>query len=247
MPSWPVSCRRRSKALSILSITAQAVKTKEVSTWQYPREKYPSKDATRDAAPCGSWRLPVWWLAPSAVRCICLTECARSAVPTMAVRSSRSSPWPLANNDRVSLTGGKHGFPPAFLFGGGKRCCMTALPAWMGYHGRCRSMVGAAAWVMPCHGRRSLRGGRRTQLRKACRHAQNARRTRLITNQAQGRRAVSPALYFTPSRPASAGSWGGNAPGNRSAPADENHPVPALSAPPPGGTPDSRPSAPPDI
>ena len=62
------------------------------------------------------------------------TECARSAVPTMAVRSSRSSPWPLANNDRVSLTGGKRGFPPAFLFAG--KVCMSSA----GYHGRCRSM-----------------------------------------------------------------------------------------------------------
>ena len=73
-------------------------------------------------------------LDPSAARCICLTECARSAVPTMAVRSSRSSPWPLANNDRVSLTGGKRGFPPAFLFAG--KVCMSSA----GYHGRCRSM-----------------------------------------------------------------------------------------------------------
>lgn len=239
MPSWPVSCRRRSKALSILSITAQAVKTKEVSTWQYPREKYPSKDATRDAAPCGSWRLPVWWLAPSAVRCICLTECARSAVPTMAVRSSRSSPWPLANNDRVSLTGGKHGFPPAFLFAG--KVCM---------YGVC---FGGISWSVPQHGRCHATAEDRCGVvgRHSCEKKPAAmHRTQgasFIMNQAQGRRAVSPALYFTPSHPASAGSWGGNAPGNRSAPADENHPAPALSAPPPGGTPDSRPSAPPDI
>lgn len=238
MPSWPVSCRRRSKALSILSITAQAVKTKEVSTWQYPREKYPSKDATRDAAPCGSWRLPVWWLAPSAVRCICLTECARSAVPTMAVRSSRSSPWPLANNDRVSLTGGKRGFPPAFLFAG--KVCM---------YGAC---FGGISWPVPQHGRChataedrcGVVGGHSCEKPAAMHRTQGAS---FITNQAQGRQAVSPALDFTPSHPASAGSWGGNAPGNRSAPADGNRPAPALSAPPPGGTPDSRPSAPPDI
>ena len=50
-------------------------------------------------------RLPVWWLAPSAVRCICLTECARSAVPTMAVRSRSSSPW-LRISNFVSLQEG---------------------------------------------------------------------------------------------------------------------------------------------
>ena len=67
-------------------IAAQAIKTKEVSTWQSLREKYRSKDAIRDVLPYGSWQLPRWWRAPSAARCISPTECARSAVPTMAGR-----------------------------------------------------------------------------------------------------------------------------------------------------------------
>ena len=83
-------------------------------------------------------RSSVWKLATPGLRCICLTECARSAVPTMAVRSSRSSPWPLANNDRVSLTGGKRGFPPAFLFAG--KVCM---------YGAC---FGGISWSVPQHG-----------------------------------------------------------------------------------------------
>ncbi len=52
-----------------------------------PKEKYPKLDATSAAAPTGSWRLPVSSHARNAVRCTCLTECARSAAATMAVRS----------------------------------------------------------------------------------------------------------------------------------------------------------------
>ena len=59
-------------------------------------------------------RSSVWKLAaPGLVacpkcgaRCICLTECARSAVPTMAVRSRSSSPWQRISNFCV-LAGGK--------------------------------------------------------------------------------------------------------------------------------------------
>ena len=99
MPSWPVSCRRRSKALSILSITAQAVKTKEVSTWQSPRGKYPVRDVIRDVLLTGSSPLPRSSRARSAVLCTSLTECARNAVPTTAVRSRSSSPRSQPNND----------------------------------------------------------------------------------------------------------------------------------------------------
>lgn len=63
-----------------------------------PKGKVSSKDAIRDVLPYGSWQLPLWWHAPSAVLCICLTECARSAVPTMAVRSRSSSPWQRISN-----------------------------------------------------------------------------------------------------------------------------------------------------
>jgi hypothetical protein len=44
--------------LLLYYIAAQAIKTKEVSTWQSLREKYPSKDAIRDVLPYGSWQLP---------------------------------------------------------------------------------------------------------------------------------------------------------------------------------------------
>lgn len=44
-------------------IAAQAIKTKEVSTWQSLREKYPSKDAIRDVP--SVWKLA----APTLVAC----------------------------------------------------------------------------------------------------------------------------------------------------------------------------------
>ena len=63
----------------VAEVAAQAVNTKEVSTWQSLREKYPSKDAIRDVLPYGSWQLPLSRPAPSAARIGCPTGCARPA------------------------------------------------------------------------------------------------------------------------------------------------------------------------
>ena len=97
----------------VAEVAAQAVNTKEVSTWQSLREKYPSKDAIRDVLPYGSWQLPRWWHAPSAARCISPTECARSAAATTAVKSRSSSLWPR-NKFLCAFAGGKRRFPPVF-------------------------------------------------------------------------------------------------------------------------------------
>ena len=51
---WPSSWNRTTSKISKNQLLHIAVKTKEVSTWQYLREKYPNKDAIRDAAPYGS-------------------------------------------------------------------------------------------------------------------------------------------------------------------------------------------------
>ena len=87
---------------------------KEVSQWQYLREKYPKQDAISGAAPLGSWRPPASSNARNAVRCTCLTECARSAAATMAARSRPSSPS-SRNKDLKACLGGKRIFPPCFL------------------------------------------------------------------------------------------------------------------------------------
>ena len=58
---------------------------------------------------------PLWWHAPSAVLCICLTECARSAVPTTAAKSRSSSLWQRTSKFLCVHAGGKRSFPPAFL------------------------------------------------------------------------------------------------------------------------------------
>lgn len=110
--SWHSCCRRMSELL-LYYIAAQAIKTKEVSTWQSLREKYPSKDAIRDVLPYGSWQLPRWWRAPSAARCISPTECARSAAATTAARSRSSSLWPR-NKFCCAFARGKHRFPLVF-------------------------------------------------------------------------------------------------------------------------------------
>ena len=99
--------------LLLYYIAAQAIKTKEVSTWQSLREKYPSKDAIRDVLPYGSWQLPRWWRAPSAARCISPTECARSAAATTAARSRSSSLWPR-NKFCCAFARGKRRFPLVF-------------------------------------------------------------------------------------------------------------------------------------
>ena len=116
---------------------------KEVSQWQYLREKYPKQDATSAAAPFGSWRLPVSLLAPNAVRCTCLTECARSAVLTMAVRSRLLSPSSLNKDLRMLALGGKKGSSLLTFCACGRNCVLEerrklrfvlAYPAGSGYN-----------------------------------------------------------------------------------------------------------------
>ena len=67
-----------------------------------------------DLARTGSWRLPVSSHARNAVRCTCLTECARSAVLTMAARSRSSSPLPR-NKEHACFRREETIFPPYFL------------------------------------------------------------------------------------------------------------------------------------
>ena len=82
----------------VAEVAAQAVNTKEVSTWQSPRGKYPVRDVIRDVLLTGSSPLPRLSRARSAALCTSLTECARNAVPTTAVRSRSSSPRSQPNN-----------------------------------------------------------------------------------------------------------------------------------------------------
>ena len=115
---------------------------KEVSQWQYLREKYPKQDAIRDAVPPGSWLSPVSLHAPSAVLCTCLTECARSAAATMAVRSKLSSPWRRSKRQLLAL-GGKKGSSLLTFCACGRNCVLEerrklrfvlAYPAGSGYN-----------------------------------------------------------------------------------------------------------------
>ena len=73
--------------------------------------------ARRDKRRSSTWKLAVPGLVACpkcAVLCTCLTECARSAAATMAVRSKLSSPWRRSKRQLLAL-GGKR-ILPSFTF-----------------------------------------------------------------------------------------------------------------------------------
>ena len=93
-----------------------AFQPRRCTKWQYPREKYPAREEIRDAAPTGNWRSRALSLAPSVASPACLTEPARLAAITMAVKSFllKLSKFARYENEREVVRS-----LPLFLF-----CCL---------------------------------------------------------------------------------------------------------------------------